>query len=60
MLIRQLSFSVHPTFSFRLSYCEIRSVGVYCGKTNTRLNDEDQESFYIDRQNPIISSRELS
>lgn len=41
-------------------YRGMGSVCVYLGMTNTRLNDEDEESFYINRQNPIISLRELS
>lgn len=32
---------------------------MYCSKTNMRSNDEDKESFHINRKNPIISLREL-
>lgn len=32
---------------------------MYCSKTNMRANDEDKESFHINRKNPIISLREL-
>lgn len=32
---------------------------MYCSKTNMRSNDEDKESFHINRKNPIISLCEL-
>lgn len=63
MLMRRLSSlssSASPSFFLCLSYRGIRPVRVYRGKANTRSNDEDEESFYINRQNPIISLCELS
>lgn len=49
-----------PSFFLCPSYCGIRSARVRRGKTNTRPNDEDEESFYINRRNPIISLCEQS
>lgn len=57
MLMRRLSSvasSASLSFFFYLCYRGMGQLCVHRGDTNTRSNDEDKESFYINRQNPII------
>jgi len=52
--------SLSSSASLSQTYHELTLVHVYCGSTNVRSKDEGDESFHINRQNPITSLCELS